>query len=162
MSRFAILAVAIAAGAMPAQQSPNVATREGSIALAGQWRLNLARTHYGEGVDIRRSEDFDCAVVVNKLRCTIQSVRQNGQRVVGRFDAGLDGSPGGVTGISGADSVRIFRRAAGIADATFSLGAKPAFGYRAYRSADGRSLTIISVDPQTRVALTSVVAYDRR
>jgi hypothetical protein len=148
---------------LPAQQpAASRATPDSSIALTGRWRLNLARTHYGDGVDVRRSEDFDCAVVVRQLRCTIQSVRQNGQRVVGEFGAGLDGSPGGVSGISGVDSVRVFRRAGGIADATFSLGGRPVFGYRAYRSSDGRSLTIISVDPETRVALTTVVAYDRR
>jgi hypothetical protein len=148
---------------LPAQQpAASRAAPDSSIALTGRWRLNLARTRYGDGVDGRRSEDFDCAVVVNKLRCTIRSVRQDGQRVVGEFEAGLDGSAGAVRGISGVDSVRIFRRVPGIADATFSLGGKPVFGYRAYRSADGRSLTIISVDPQSRVALTSVVAYDRR
>jgi hypothetical protein len=147
----------------PAQQpAASRATPDTSIALTGRWRLNLARTRYGGGADVRRSEDFDCAVVANKLRCTIRSVRQNGERVVGEFDAGLDGSPGPVRGIAGVDSVRIVRGVAGIDNATFSLGGEPVFGYRAYRSADGRSLTIISVDPRTRAALTSVVAYDRR
>ncbi|HEY2164123.1 MAG TPA: hypothetical protein VGH04_09040 [Gemmatimonadaceae bacterium] len=149
--------------ALPAQQpAPGRGTADSTIALTGRWRLNLARTHYGGGADVRRSEDFDCAVVANKLRCTIESVRQNGQRVVGQFDARLDGSAGAVRGITGVDSMRLLRHDAGVADATFSLGGKPVLGYRAYRSPDGRSLTIISVDPVTRVALNSVVVYDRR
>jgi hypothetical protein len=148
---------------LPAQQQARGgATADSSIALTGRWRLNLARTVYGGGADVRRSEDFDCAVVANKVRCTIRSVRQNGRGLVGEFEAGLDGSSGAVRGIAGVDSVRLIRRAAGIADATFSLGGRAVFGYCAYRSADGRSLTIISVEPQTRVALNSVVAYDRR
>jgi hypothetical protein len=121
----------------------------------------LARTHYGDGVDVRRSEDFDCEVVVNTLRCTIRSVRQNGQRVVGQFEAGVDGSPGGVSGISGMDSVRILRRAGGVADATFSLGGKPVFGYRAYRSPTevvddhlGGSTVASCVDQRRRVRST--------
>jgi hypothetical protein len=47
-------------------------------------------------------------------------------------------------------------------DATFTYNGKPVFAYRAVRSNDGRSLTIISVDPVTRAALTSVVVYERQ
>jgi hypothetical protein len=47
-------------------------------------------------------------------------------------------------------------------DATFLLRGKPAFGYRALQSDDGRSLMILAVDPVTRAAATTVVVYDRR
>jgi hypothetical protein len=36
------------------------------------------------------------------------------------------------------------------------------FAYRAVRSDDGRSLTIVSVDPISRAVLNSVVVYDLR
>jgi hypothetical protein len=49
-----------------------------------------------------------------------------------------------------------------LVDATFLWRGKPVFGYRALQSEDGRSLIIISVDPVSRVALTTVVVYDRR
>jgi len=47
-------------------------------------------------------------------------------------------------------------------DGTFRSQGRPVFGYRVLRSEDGRSLMIVAVDPITRVALTTVVVYDRR
>lgn len=45
-----ILAQASAAGAQRAPTAPT------AIPLVGDWQLDLARTHYGPGVDRRRSE----------------------------------------------------------------------------------------------------------
>ncbi len=133
-----------------------------SIPLAGEWRLNLARTHYGPGVDLRRSERFSCAVEKSRIRCVIQSVRANGQELIGRFAATLDGVGSPVTGIPDVDEVQLRRPQNALLDATFLWQGKPVFGYRALQSEDGRSLMIISVDPVSRAALTTVVVYDRR
>jgi hypothetical protein len=60
------------------------------------------------------------------------------------------------------DEVRLRAAGAAVLDATFLSRGAPAFGYRAYRAADGRSLTVVAVDPVTRAALSTVVVYDRR
>lgn len=133
-----------------------------NIPLVGEWRLNLGRTHYGPGVDVRRSERLTCASEGSRVRCVIRSVRANGKELVGRFAAAIDGAGSPVTGIPGVDEVRLSRPSNALLDATFLSGGKPVFGYRALQSEDGRSLMIISVDPVSRVALTTVVVYDRR
>jgi len=43
-----------------AQTSPTGSARS-VVPLVGDWELNLARTHYGTGVDRRRSKRFSCA-----------------------------------------------------------------------------------------------------
>ena len=128
--------------------------------LIGAWKLNLARTHYGTGADPRRSESFTCRLADGSVRCEIHSVRSGGQTIVGNFAAPLDGRAGPVTGIPDVDKVTLRTVSAYIADATFFRKGKSVFGYRAFRSSDGQALTIVSVDPATRVVLTSVVVYD--
>jgi hypothetical protein len=82
--------------------------------------------------------------------------------VTGQFTAVLDGTAAPVTGIPDVDEIRLRVPQAGVVDATFSLRGKPVFGYRAFQSADGLSLMILSVDPVTRATGTTVVVYDRR
>lgn len=129
--------------------------------LAGAWELNLNRTRYGSGADPRKQETFICRPAADAVRCTIRSVRFDGQRVSGGFTARYDGTIGRVHGIPGIDEVRLRRTGDLSVDATFGLAGKPVFGYRAIRSAEGTSLTIMAVDPLTRARLASVAAYDR-
>ena len=151
-SRMAFVALTALLGATPVPTVP----------LVGHWRLNLVRTHYGTGVDHRRSETFTCELTGGKLQCVIRSVRQDGRELVGRFVAPIDASPAPVTGIPDVDSVTLSQPVPTLLDATFSSHGKPVFAYRAYRSSDGASLMIVSVDPISRAALTTVVVYDRQ
>jgi len=96
------------------------------------------------------------------LKCTIESVRADGRKLVGTFTAPYDGKPHSTAGIPDVDQVTLQELDDFIADATFSYKGNPVFGYRAIRSDDGRSLTIVSVDPTTRVVRSSVVVYDRK
>ena len=105
---------------------------------------------------------MDCTAVSGKVRCVIRSVRSDGREVTGRFTAAPDGTTAPVTGIPDVDEIRLREPHPSVVDATFSLRGSPAFGYRAYRSDDGHSLTIVSVDPVSRAAATTVVVYDRR
>jgi hypothetical protein len=82
--------------------------------------------------------------------------------VVGEFAAALDGVAAPVSGIGGVDEVQLRQSKDSVLDGTFLWRGQPVFGYRALRSEDRRSLMIVSVDPVTRVALTTVVVYDRR
>jgi hypothetical protein len=66
-----------------------------------------------------------------------------------------------VVGLADIDTVDLRPGAGGLVDATFSFRGQLRYGYRAYRSTDGNTLLIISVDPVTRVALTSIVVYAR-
>lgn len=155
-----ILGVAFALSAwhpVPAQQ-PGPAV---DLALVGAWRLDLGRTHYGPGVDNRRSESMRCDVREATLRCTVDSVRTEGGRTTARFGAPLGGASARVVGLEDIDAVRLRPHRDGIVDATFSYRGKPVYGYRAYRSADGETLFIVSVDPATRAALNSIVVYQR-
>ena len=79
---------------------------------------------------------------------------------LGAMNAGALPAP--VSGIAGVDEVQLSESGDSVLDGTFRWHGRPAFGYRALRSDDGRSLMIVSVDPITRVALTTVVVYDRR
>ena len=72
-----------------------------------------------------------------------------------------DGPAAPVAGVPDVDAVRLRVVSPSIVDATFSSRGAPAFGYRAYRSTDGRTLTLVAVDPTSRAALTSVVVYRR-
>ena len=96
------------------------------------------------------------------MHCVIRSVRADGRAVVGEFAVALDGVGGPVSGIDGVDEVQLSQSRDSVLDATFHWQGRPVFAYRALRSEDGRSLMIVSVDPITRVVLTTVVVYDRR
>lgn len=143
----------------PAHASSQVQAQ--AVPLVGSWKLNLARTHYGKNVDVRRRERFTCDLRDAVLSCTITSVREKGATIVGHFSAHLDGKRARVTGIPDVDAVELRQLDANL-DATFYFHEKPVFGYRAYRSTDERSLMIVSVDPVSRVAGTTVVVYDRQ
>jgi len=160
--RIVAIALVLAHASTSGAQRPSLPAGPLSIPLAGEWQLNSGRTHYGPGVDSRRSERFSCAVEENRVRCVIRSVRANGQELTGRFVSSLDGAGSPVTGIPDVDEVQLRRPSPTLLDATFLSRGKPVFGYRALQSEDGRSLMIISVDPVSRAALTTVVVYDRR
>lgn len=130
--------------------------------LSGKWELNVARTHYGGGAEPRQRETFVCKGSRNSVDCSIESERADRKRIVGGFTASYDGTSGSTWGIPDVDQVKLIRVSRFIADATFTLRGTPVFAYRAVQSADGRSLTIISVDPATRAVLNSVVVYDQR
>ncbi len=130
--------------------------------LTGQWVLNVGRSHYGGGAERRKRETFTCETDKQLLRCTVKSERLDGKRVEGRFAAAYDGKPYAATGIPDVDRVSLQRVDDHVADAVFTYKDRLVFGYRAIKSDDGRSLTIVSVDPTTRAVLNSVVVYDRR
>ena len=129
--------------------------------LAGKWTLNLERSHYGGGAEPRRQETLVCQLDRGLMTCTIKSVRADGRKLVGTFTAPYDGKRHPAAGIPDVDEVTLQKLDDFIADATFSYKGKPVFGYRAIRSDDGRSLTIVSVEPTTRVIQSSVVVYNR-
>ena len=156
-----LIVFAATAGALQGQRSVSPQATA-TVPLLGHWRLNLARTHYGNGADVRKREEFTCQMIGPRLHCVIRSVRHNAHEVVGQFTALLDGSPAAVNGIPDVDRVQLTRPNAGLLDATFFFQHKPAFAYRAYRSSDNRSLLIVSIDPKSRAALTTVVVYDRQ
>jgi hypothetical protein len=130
--------------------------------LVGRWALNLDRSHYGGGAERRRQEMFICQLDGALLKCTIESVRADGRKLVGTFTAPYDGKRHPATGIPDVDEVTLLKSDDFIADATFSYKGRPVFGYRSVRSDDGRSLTIVSVEPTTRAVHSSVVVYDRK
>ena len=144
------------------QQAQTVPVARAASPLLGDWQLNLGRTHYGPNVDRRRRERMTCTTEAEKVRCVIRSTRSDGRKLTGQFTASLDGVAGPVTGIPDLDEVQLRRPSASLIEAIFFFRGKPVFGYRAYQSDDGRSLMIISVDPVTRAAATTVVVYDRR
>ena len=154
------LVLLVATGARLQGQSPPSAPT--AIPLVGDWVLNLGRTHYGPGVDRRRSEHMLCSVEKEDVRCVIHSVRADGRQLTAQFTATVGGVPAPVTGISDIDQVQLRRPSATLVDATFLLRGQPVFGYRAFQSDDGRSLSIVAVDPVTRVVGTTIVVYDRR
>ena len=130
--------------------------------LTGSWTLNLARTHYGPGVDRRTKETFTCEAAAPGVACQIQSLRADGRSLLGKFAAAYDGNVYPVVGIPDLDHVSLRRVDDFTAEATFSLEGKPVFAYRSSKARDGRSLTIVSIDPVTRTVLSSVVVYDAR
>jgi len=160
MRRHALVASLV--GAFAGLATAAAAQQPEADPLAGRWELNLERTHYGGGADPRRRETFTCATTSGGVACTIESVRSDGRVVVGGFSGTYGGAPSPTRGMPDIDHVRLARVNASIADATFTSRGRPVFAYRAVRSDNGRSLTIISVDPATRAVLNSVVVYDRR
>ena len=162
MHRVTVVALVLLAGAAPGSCAEHTDAPAPIVPLVGHWRLNLERTHYGTGVDVRRSETFTCDLAARELRCATHSVRQDGRELVGEFTATIEGSPAPVAGIPDVDAVALSQPVPALLDATFSLRGKPVFAYRAYRSSDGASLMIVSVDPVSRAALTTVVVYDRQ
>lgn len=130
--------------------------------LTGKWAVNLGRSHYAGGAEVRRGETFTCRMDGKRLKCTIESVRADGRKLVGAFTAAYDGQPQPAVGIPDVDQVALQKLDEFTADATFRYRGKPAFGYRAIQSADGRSLVVVSVDPTTRVMGRSVIVYDRK
>jgi hypothetical protein len=160
--QFRILFASISLGlSAPTVIQAQAERHRGEMALVGTWQLDLARTHYGAGVDRRQRERMHCDIRDPRVTCTVESVRADGRRVTARFSAPYTGAAAAVSGLIDIDTVRLETRAQGVVDATFSYRGRPAFGYRAYRSNDSATLLIVSVDPQTRAALTSVVVYRR-
>ena len=138
-----------------------VETRGDVLALVGTWQLDLRRTHYGPGVDRRQRERMQCEVRDQLVHCTVESVRADGRKLTVRFAAPLTGEAAPVAGLADVDTVKLETGRHGIVHATFSYRGRPAFGYRAYPSDDHASLVIVSVDPRTRAALTSLIVYRR-
>ncbi|HWM89577.1 MAG TPA: hypothetical protein VN493_02295 [Thermoanaerobaculia bacterium] len=130
--------------------------------LTGKWVLNVGKTHYGGGAAPRKHETFVCEKKKELLRCTIKSERLDGKSVLGTFTAAFDGKAYAATGIPDVDRVSLRKLDDHVADATFTYKGRPVFGYRAVKSDDGRSLTMVSVDPVARTVLNSVVVYDRQ
>lgn len=130
--------------------------------LTGKWILNVGRTHYGGGAEPRKQETFACEAEKQLLRCTIKSQMLDGRRVQGTFTAAFDGQAYAAAGIPDVDRVSLRKIDDHVADATFTYKGRPVFGYRAIKSDDGRSLTIVSVDPTSRAVLNSTVVYDRQ
>jgi hypothetical protein len=162
MRRIAIAFMLVQGSRLGAQQAPPAPAPADSVAIVGDWQLDLARTHYGPSVDVRRRERFTCTAEGRLVRCVIRSTRADGRELTGRFAAPLDGRGASVTGVPDVDEVRVSRPSVGLLDATFLVRGKPVFGYRAMRSQDGRSLMIVAVDPVSRVARNTIVVYDRR
>src|SRR2546426_10766522 len=100
----AIVLAFLSASCSGARSAP-VGARSGPpvTLLDGNWELNLARTHYGRGVDRRRREVFTCGPRGELVHCVIRSVRTDGRVVVGEFGATLDGVGARVSGVAGVD-----------------------------------------------------------
>jgi hypothetical protein len=128
--------------------------------LAGHWELNLKKTHYGGGAQRRTQETFACEQKKGGVACTIHSARAGGSIVNAGFTAKYDGTAAPITGLDDVDEIRLERVSDTIASATFSYKGSYVFAYRATRSADGKTLTVVSVDPVTRRRLKSAVVYD--
>ena len=160
MHRSTVVALIVLVGAAPGSCAEHTDAPAPTVPLVGHWRLNLERTHYGTGVDVRRSETFTCDLAARELRCVTHSVRQDGRDLVGEFAATIDAAPAPVAGIPDVDAVELSQPVPSLLDATFFLRGKAVFAYRAYRSSDGASLMIVSVDPVSRAALTTVVVYE--
>jgi hypothetical protein len=160
--RHAAFVMTLLFGMVTPHQVQTVTVVHPASPLLGDWQLNLSRTHYGPSVDRRRRERMTCTAEADKVRCVIRSIRSDGRELTGQFTASLDAAAGPVTGIPDLDEVQLRRTSASLVDATFLFRGQPVFGYRAYQANDGRSLMIVSVDPVTRTAATTVVVYDRR
>jgi hypothetical protein len=157
-----ILFVSVALGASGVSVArAQAAAAADSLALIGTWQLDLGRTHYGAGVDQRRREKMVCVARGGSLRCTVESVRADGRSAVARFAAPVAGGRSTVVGLPDIDTVDLQPLADGLVDATFFYRRQAKYGYRAYRSADSNTLFIVSVDPVTRAALTSIIVYAR-
>lgn len=149
---FCLLSLALSVFAAAASADP----------LVGRWVLNVGRSHYGGGAEVRKQETFTCSADGRFVRCAIESERLDGGKVSATFAAAYDGKSYPVSGIRDVDRVSLKKAGDRVADATFRFRGRPVFGYRAVQSDDGRSLTVVSVDPVSRVVLNSVVVYDRR
>ncbi|HXI11775.1 MAG TPA: hypothetical protein VNM92_03925 [Thermoanaerobaculia bacterium] len=103
-----------------------------------------------------------CTAEGQIIECAISSVRIDGRRLNGSFRARYDGKLYASSGIPGVDQVALTRVNNGIVDAMFLYKGRRVFGYRSVQSQDRKSLTIASVDPETRQILTSVIVYERR
>src|SRR5262245_15967548 len=106
MHRVTLIALIVLAGTAREQYAQHP-EGNANVPLVGSWRLNLARTHYGPDVDVRRRETFTCDVTGRKLRCVIRGVREDGREIEGQFTAPMDASPAPVIGIPDADSVAL-------------------------------------------------------
>src|SRR5215217_5521404 len=146
--RVLLVSVVLGAPGLSASRAQAAAAGD-SPALIGTWQLDLGRTHYGAGVDHRRREQMVCVARGASLRCTVEGVRGDGRSVIARFAAPVAGGRSAVVGLPDIDTVDLQPRAGGLVDATFSYRGHARYGYRAYRSADGNTLFIISVDPVT-------------
>jgi hypothetical protein len=104
--RLAAIALTFALSVPAPWQSPPSSARSGAP-LIGDWRLDLGRTHYGPGVDRRRSERMTCDATTTGVRCVVRSVRADGRELTGTFSAALDGSAAPVTGIPDIDSMQL-------------------------------------------------------
>jgi hypothetical protein len=103
-----------------------------------------------------------CTADGELVACEIASVRVGGRRLNGRFRAAYDGKLYAASGIPDVDQVTLWRISDAIVDATFLYKGRRVLAYRSVQSDDRNTLTIVSVDPETRRILTSVIVYERR
>jgi hypothetical protein len=135
--RLAILALLAALGAC----GPDPAD---TLPIVGIWEMDTSRTRY-LAAESRRSETFSCSAAGDRVRCAIVSDR-NHMIYDTRFEAQLDGPRALVSGISDVQEVQLSYKDKPVLDATFFDRNRPAYTWRARRSANGDTLYIDRVD----------------
>jgi len=128
--------------------------------MAGNWNADLRTSILPEGFPQLRSQTMELRLVAGKLQCSTERVDLRGATTRAYFLAGFDGKRYPVTGIVDIATVSL-KRYTGFVEADFFSVTAPVFSYRLSISGDGKTLTVVSLDPKTRRLLRARLVYRR-
>lgn len=130
--------------------------------LVGNWVAALKKSTFVAGFPPLKHQSLECKAHGIGVKCVALRITAKGIRTQSEFIAQYDGREYPVVGSDEMTGVILKRAELRTIEGTFLKNHRAVFGYRVFPSADGRVLTITSVDPGTRRDLTSVVIYQRK
>ena len=150
------LVFAIALCAAAACYDPNA----GVLPIAGMWEMDTSRTRY-LAAEPRLSETFSCSEAGKSVRCAFVTEHADGMIYNTTFEAQVDGPRAPVKGISNVQEVQLSFAEKPLLDLTFYNRNRPAYSWRARRSANGDTLFVDRVDITPEGPRTASTMYRR-
>ena len=132
-----------------------------SPSIEGNWSADLKASTLPAGFPQLISQTMELHLVSGKLACSTERVTVEGKQTHSNFLAGFDGKRYPVKGAPDITAVSLRKYPDWLEGDFFSPNAL-VFSYRMYLSKDGRTLTVVSIDPITRNKLHAEIIYHKQ
>jgi hypothetical protein len=130
------------------------------LPVTGVWELDTSWTRY-LAAEPRLSETFSCSAAGENVRCAFVTEHDDGMIYNTSFEAKIDGPRGLVKGVSNVQEVQLSFADKPLLDMTFYNRNRPAYSWRARRSANGDTLFVDRVDITPGGPRTASTMYRR-
>jgi hypothetical protein len=130
------------------------------LPITGIWEMDTSLTRHLAS-EPRLSETFSCSAAGESVRCAFVTEHENGMIYNTSFEAKVNGPRAIVKGISNVQEVQLSFADKPLLDMTFYDRNRPAYSWRARRSANGDTLLVDRVDITPEGPRTASTTYRR-